>query len=99
MSSGSGSHGRPIDRADLEEVLDDPAVVEALEEDFEIDTNHDHDLPYLAGYSENGKTRYVDRHLGGDRQRRQAARVVEVLAALVEDHREKSETCEREKAL
>jgi hypothetical protein len=66
MSAGHKNGSRPIERAELEEVLSDPAVIEELEKDFEIDT--DHDLPYLAGYSEDGKTRYIDRHLHADGQ-------------------------------
>ena len=64
LSSGHKNGSRPIERAELEEVLADPKVIEELEKDFEIDT--DHDLPYLAGYSRDGTVRYVDRHLCAD---------------------------------
>jgi hypothetical protein len=67
MSSGSKHDGRPVSRKELEDVLSNPDVREALEEEFEIDTGHD--LPYLAGYSNDGRVRYVDRHIGGDPDR------------------------------
>ncbi len=36
-------------------------VVLALQRRIEV--NHDFDIPYLAGYSEDGRTVYIDRHL------------------------------------
>jgi hypothetical protein len=42
-------------------VLED--VIRALHRRVKLD--HEHDIPYIAGYSKDGKTIYIDRHLPG----------------------------------
>jgi hypothetical protein len=39
----------------------DPRFIKRMNEKFKIDRNHD--VPYVAGYSKNGKIIYIDRHL------------------------------------
>lgn len=55
-NEGTGQSSQVIDR-----LLKDPAVVKLLHRVRDI--SHDYDLPYLSGYSEDGKTVYIDRHL------------------------------------
>lgn len=65
MSAGHGHSGdldtAPLSTAALNRVLADPAVSSRLATYHDI--NRDYDLPYLAGYSKDGKTIYIDRHL------------------------------------
>jgi hypothetical protein len=41
-------------------MLTDPRVEKRVKERVKVD--HTHDIPYIAGYSRDGKTVYVDRH-------------------------------------
>jgi hypothetical protein len=41
-------------------MLTDPRVLKRVESRVHID--QDHDIPYVAGYSKDGKTIYIDRH-------------------------------------
>jgi len=45
----------------LDRVLNDPRVQRALARPWRLDLQHD--LPYLGGYSMDGHTIYIDRHL------------------------------------
>lgn len=65
MSAGHGHDGGDFDTTTLsaqtlDRLLQVPEIVERLELPPVI--NRDYDLPYLAGYSRDGNTRYVDRH-------------------------------------
>jgi hypothetical protein len=42
-------------------MLEDPRVVAELKKKIKIDRKHD--VPYVAGYSKDAKTIYIDRHL------------------------------------
>ncbi len=45
----------------INRLIENPEIKRRLYAPYVLD--RDHDLPYLAGYSKDGKTRYVDRHL------------------------------------
>lgn len=64
MSAGHKYHAYSLSTHELEEALSDTAVEDKLMEDFKIDTTYD--IPFLAGYSKDGKTRYIDRHFYTD---------------------------------
>lgn len=57
----SAGHKLPSSREHLDDALNDPAVKRALARPFKV--NRTWDLPYLAGYSKDGTTIYIDRHL------------------------------------
>lgn len=61
MSAGH-RHGEkhPKDHDHAHEILKDPNVRKHLSKQPKIDKSHD--IPYLAGYSRDGKTVYLDRH-------------------------------------
>jgi len=54
----SGSHSHQV----VDKLLEDPEVRKLLWRAGEINRD-EYDLPYLAGYSTDGKTIYIDRHL------------------------------------
>lgn len=62
MSSGHkvAGHGG-LGEADLDKVLRDPKIQKALGQRLKFDFSWD--IPYLAGYSKDGKTIFIDRHL------------------------------------
>lgn len=62
MSSGHkvADHGG-LGEADLDKVLRDPKIQKALGQRVKLDFSWD--VPYLAGYSKDGKTIFIDRHL------------------------------------
>ena len=43
------------------QMLKDPRFIKRFNEKYKI--NRKHDVPYVAGYSKDGKTFYIDRHL------------------------------------
>jgi hypothetical protein len=43
------------------QMLNDPRFVKRFNEKYSV--NKKHDVPYVAGYSKDGKTFYIDRHL------------------------------------
>lgn len=49
----------------LQEFLADPKVAQYLEQPFTVDDQHD--IPDLAGYSTDGRTIFIDRHLAEDK--------------------------------
>lgn len=53
-SQGMGS-------AEIDRVMAKPEVKAAMARPYGVD--REHDLPYLAGYSQDGETIYIDRHL------------------------------------
>lgn len=61
MSAGH-PHTRPNEKHhdELPKLLAEPAVAQALARHVRVD--HSYDLPYLAGYSQDGATIYLDRH-------------------------------------
>lgn len=60
MSSGHHSAPSPSAR-DLSSILSDPRVWSHVMLAASVDRSHD--LPYLGGYSQDGRTVYIDRHL------------------------------------
>jgi carboxylesterase type B len=60
MSSGDHSHSDLPSKAVLAELLN-AKFYKAMKAKPKIDK--DHDIPYVAGYSKDGKTVYFDRHL------------------------------------
>ena len=63
MSTGHnvmGAHGGHS-FATVQRCMDDPEVRKLLWRVEQVDDSHD--IPYLAGYSTDGKTIYIDRHL------------------------------------
>lgn len=60
MSSGHHST-EMVSPARLARVLRDPRVLRALARPWRLDLNHD--VPYLAGYSKDGHTIFIDRHM------------------------------------
>ncbi len=60
MSAGH-KHPTTIGSAEVDKALDDPTVKANLAKSYRIDRSYD--LPYLAGYSRDGATIYIDRHL------------------------------------
>ena len=63
MSAGHESHPATgaLSSHTIDRILTNPAIREHVYRSYDLD--HDHDLPYLAGYSKDGKTIYIDRHL------------------------------------
>ena len=61
MASGHREHGMGMGSHILEKLLKDREVTHNLFQEHEI--NKEYDLPYLGGYSVDGKTVYLDRHL------------------------------------
>lgn len=61
MSTGHQHAVPSIGPQELEHILTDPRVSSALAKRPNI--NRSFDLPFLAGYSRDGKTVYIDRHL------------------------------------
>lgn len=62
MSAGHGDFDtRGLSAVVINRLLDDPEVKKHFLAPYEV--NKAFDLPYLAGYSKDGKTRYIDRHL------------------------------------
>lgn len=61
MSSGHTHRGMGMGSHILEKLLKDREVTQRLYQGHEI--NRDYDLPYLGGYSVDGKIIYLDRHL------------------------------------
>ena len=61
MASGHSQHGMGMGSHMLEKLMSDRDVITRLYQNHEI--NRDYDLPYLGGYSVDGKTIYLDRHL------------------------------------
>jgi len=61
MSSGHNHHGMGMGAHVLEKLLHNQEIVQKLFQPHEI--NKDYDVPYLGGYSVDGKTIYLDRHL------------------------------------
>ena len=55
---GIDSYGNPK----MGKYLTSPEFIAEIKKPFEIDKTHD--IPYVAGYSKDGKTVYIDRHLG-----------------------------------
>jgi len=45
----------------IHKYIEDPKFKQRMAEKVKIDRNHD--VPYVAGYSKDGKTIYIDRHL------------------------------------
>jgi hypothetical protein len=75
-------YGKPdISQAECERILGDPRIKARLAQKPRIDRNYD--IPYLAGYSQDGKTIYVDREFPV-RGLLVGRRVVNVLPFLVE---------------
>jgi hypothetical protein len=60
MSSGHHFH-RAASESALNAVITLAAVKRELAKPYKLD--RDHDLPYLAGYSKDGRTIYIDRHM------------------------------------
>ncbi len=60
MSSGH-THPVSIGSAEVDKAMSDPAVKANLAKPYQLNRNYD--LPYLAGYSQDGATIYIDRHL------------------------------------
>lgn len=61
MSVGHRAAGlEKIPSTEIERVLRDPRIVARLKQRPTVDTSYD--IPYIAGYSKNGRTVYVDRH-------------------------------------
>src|SRR5882672_12767220 len=54
---GPGGHSMQL----VQRLIDDPEVKRHFYKDYTI--NRDYDLPYLGGYSKDGGTIYIDRHL------------------------------------
>ena len=61
MSAGHHQHAGNIESNEVEKALNDPKVQALLAQKPTLNKNYD--LPYLAGYSNNGQTIYIDRHL------------------------------------
>jgi hypothetical protein len=59
-----GHGGIGLSAHEVDKALANPMFVRMMRRPWKLDTSHD--LPYLAGYSKDGLTRYVDRHFGGD---------------------------------
>jgi hypothetical protein len=98
MSAGR-PHRRPNERhaIELKDLRGDPAVARRMAQRFGIDTAHD--IADLAGYSVDGATIHVDRHLAAalaagriklpGRSPQQSARIV-LRALVMHEHMEKS---------
>jgi hypothetical protein len=62
MSSGHAHNGGfGLDSGQLDRLLKNEAVQECLNRPFSV--SYDFDLPYIAGYSQDGSKIYIDRHL------------------------------------
>lgn len=61
MSAGHKHRSGGMGAADIAKVMAKPEVHTAMQRPTIIDRKHD--LPYLAGYSKDGSTIYIDRHL------------------------------------
>lgn len=61
MSCGHKRVGQGMGSAEVEKALRNPDVQSNVQRKFRL--NRDYDLPYLAGYSKDASTIYVDRHL------------------------------------
>lgn len=74
MSAGHGDvDTRGLSAVVINRLIDNREIKQRLYAPYTLD--RDHDLPYLAGYSKDGKTRYIDRHLP------------EILACIEDGHR------------
>lgn len=60
MSAGD-PHKHGVTPGEMHTVVSRAAVQKELDKPFTL--NREYDLPYLAGYSQDGKTIYIDRHL------------------------------------
>jgi hypothetical protein len=60
MSSGH-RHAEAVSLDEVEAVLAKPEVKKLLKRRKQVDRSYD--IPYLAGYSQDGSTIYIDRHL------------------------------------
>jgi hypothetical protein len=60
MSTGHGHRGIRLSAREIDELLAHPRMVKELAKDWSLDVGHD--LPFLAGYSEDGTRRFIDRH-------------------------------------
>lgn len=62
MSAGHGDiDTRGLSAVTINRLMDDHEIKARLYSPYTV--NRSFDLPYLAGYSKDGKTRYIDRHL------------------------------------
>ena len=61
MSVGHQIRRSAVNERELDEFLANSRIKRYLEMAKKID--HEHDIPYLAGYSKDGKTIFIDRHL------------------------------------
>ena len=59
MSAGHNQAAKPPEN--WQKILEEPKVIGLMRRARQI--NRDYDIPYLAGYSEDGRTIYFDRHL------------------------------------
>ena len=60
MSAGHSRAGVKISRREAERLFTEPRVKARLAQKPKIDRSYD--LPYLGGYSRDGRTVYIDRH-------------------------------------